>query len=95
MTATQALRPVRNACVAVIGTMIGGTFSPQMVALLPGLWVSLLAMVVFVIIAHGVSYGIYRHLGNFDRNTAFSRLCPVGWSKQSALGPKRAPMRAR
>ena len=79
-------RPVRNACVAVIGTMIGGTFSHQMVALLPGLWVSLLAMVVFVIIAHGVSYGIYRHLGNFDRNTAFFAAMPGGLVEAVTLG---------
>ncbi|MEO0487712.1 MAG: AbrB family transcriptional regulator [Pseudomonadota bacterium] len=79
---------LRLAFVAVIGTMIGARFTPELVAKLPTIWVSLLAVAGFVILAHLLGYAVYRRLAGYDRVTALYGSMPGGLIEGVALGEK-------
>ena len=48
-------RWVRLVFMSVIGTMIGSRFSPELLTLLPQFWISGLAIIPFILLAHGGS----------------------------------------
>lgn len=77
---------VRTRFVATIGVMIGATFSPDLVAVLPSLWLSLLAMVGFVWVAGAAAFVIFRYVGNYDPVTALYAGMPGGLIESTALG---------
>ncbi len=72
--------------VAVIGVMIGATFSPETMSVLPGLWPSLTAMALFVVVATAIGYVIFRHIGGYDPVTALYGAMPGGLIEATALG---------
>ncbi|GAB5376767.1 MAG: AbrB family transcriptional regulator [Acuticoccus sp.] len=77
---------LRQRFVSVIGVMIGSTFSPEVVSELPATWPSLCATVLYVLIASGFGYLILRHLGRYDRVTAFYGSVPGGLIEATTLG---------
>ena len=77
---------VRKGFVAIIGTKIGASFSPDLLSVLPQLWPSFLAMVVYVFVAQAVGYGVYRHLGGYDRITAGFSAMPGGLIEAISMG---------
>lgn len=79
-------KPLRFLFVSLIGTMMGATFAPEQVSLLSQLWVSLLAMVLFVVLAHTLSFFIYTRLGSYDRVTATFAAMPGGLIEAVAIG---------
>jgi len=81
-------RLLRFVCVGVIGTLIGSRFSPELVAKLPTIWISLIAVAIFVMAAHGFGYMVYRRLGDYDRVTALYGSMPGGLIEGVALGEK-------
>lgn len=70
--------PFRMVFVGVIGTMIGARLTPDTLALLPLLAVSLPAVLVFVLGGHAMNYLIFRRLGGYDRATSFYSGSPGG-----------------
>lgn len=80
--------PLRNTFVAVIGTMIGTTFSPEALALIPSLGLTLSAMVLFLVLAQVVGYLIFRYLGRYDKTTAIYAAMPGGLIEAVTLGEK-------
>ena len=68
---------LRVAFVPVIGVVIGAAFSPEVAGQALGWWVSLLALLLYIPVAHGLGYAIYR-LGGLDRPTAFFGAVPGG-----------------
>lgn len=81
-------KPVRAAFIAIIGVLIGTTFSPEVVGQISSLWPSLLAMPVFIFLATGCGYLIYRYIGKYDVVTsAFSSL-PGGLIESVLFGEK-------
>ena len=80
------LQTLRKASVSLIGVMIGATFSPALLEQLPQLWLSLLAVVPFVICTHAASFLIYRRLAGFDGVTAFFAAMPGGLIEAVTLG---------
>ena len=78
--------PIRRSCIALIGVMIGASFSPDLVPLLPPLWLSLVAMLAFVLISHGVGYQLYRRVGRYDPKTAFYASMPGGLIEAISFG---------
>lgn len=78
--------PLRRVSVAVIGTMIGTTFDPGLIAALGSLAVTLTALVLFIMLAHGIGYAVYRGLGGYDPVTAFYAAMPGGLIEAVALG---------
>ncbi len=69
---------VRLIFIAIIGTLIGSRFTPELLTLLPQFWISALALLPFILIAHGGSYAIMRKWGGYDRLTAYYAALPGG-----------------
>ena len=78
-------RWVRLTFMAIIGTMIGSRFSPELLVLLPHFWISGLAIIPFIVIAHGGSYAIMRTLGRYNRLDAYYASLPGGIVDSVAL----------
>lgn len=76
---------LRNGFVPVIGVGIGGSFTPAVVAQMPGWWPSLLALCVFLPVAHLSGYAIYR-AGGLPRAEAFFGAVPGGLIESVTLG---------
>ncbi len=76
---------LRMCFVPVIGVAIGGAFTPAVVGQALGWWPSLLALCVFVPLAHAVGYFLYLK-GGLDRQTAFYGAVPGGLIESVQLG---------
>jgi len=79
---------VRMSFAAIIGAMIGTRFSPDLLTLLPQFWVLALAIVPFILIAHGGNYAIMRGLGGYDRLDAYFAALPGGIIDSAILAEK-------
>ena len=77
---------LRMIFVAVIGTMIGATFTTDLLAVVPSLGLSMLAIVLFVVIALAGNYALFRKLGRYDRTTAIFAAMPGGLVEAVSLG---------
>ena len=78
-------RWVRLVFMSIIGAMIGSRFSPELLSLLPHFWMSGLAIIPFILIAHGGSYAIMRGLGKYHRRDAYFASLPGGIVDSIAL----------
>lgn len=78
--------PFRQLFVGVIGVMIGAQVSPELLSLIPTLWISIPAVLLFVVLAHGLNFLLFRRLGRFDRATAFYAGSPGGLLEAIAFG---------
>ena len=72
--------------VGVIGAMIGAGLTPDVAALLPRMLVSVPAILVFVLAAHGVNYLVLRRVGGYDRPTAYYAGSPGGLFESILFG---------
>lgn len=80
--------PLRRAFVGVIGALIGATFSPELLTLLPRLWSTLLAIVVFVGLSHWLVFQLYLRVGGYDRTTALFASTPGGLIESVTIGER-------
>lgn len=78
-------RWVRLVFMSIIGAMIGSRFSPELLTLLPQFWVSGLAIIPFILLAHGGSYAILRGLGRYEKLDAYFASLPGGIIDSAAL----------
>lgn len=78
--------PMRHLFVGVIGVMIGAQVTPEIVALLPKMAVSVPAVLVFVALAHYGNFKIFRKVGKLDSKTAFYAGTPGGLLESLAFG---------
>jgi membrane AbrB-like protein len=78
-------RWVRLVFMSIIGTMIGSRFSPELLSLLPNFWISGLAILPYILIAHGGSYAIMRGLGGYKKRDAYFASLPGGIVDSIAL----------
>ncbi|MEM6986309.1 MAG: AbrB family transcriptional regulator [Pseudomonadota bacterium] len=78
-------RWVRLVFMSIIGAMIGSRFTPELLTLLPQFWVSGLALIPFILLAHGGSYAIMRGLGRYEKLDAYFASLPGGIIDSSAL----------
>ncbi|MEX0284428.1 MAG: AbrB family transcriptional regulator [Paracoccaceae bacterium] len=70
--------PFRRYFTAIIGVMIGQSFTPGLIQGVSAYWVTLLGVAVFVIAAQGLGYLLFRRLGGYDPKTAFFAAMPGG-----------------
>lgn len=77
--------PLRMCFVPVIGVAIGGAFTPAVASQALGWLPSLLALCVFVPVAHAVAFQIFRR-GGLDPKTAFFGAVPGGLIESVQLG---------
>ncbi len=76
---------LRNLFVPIIGVAIGGAFTPDVLRQMPGWWISLLALLIYIPVAHGAGYFIYRH-GGLPKAEAFFGAVPGGLIESVVLG---------
>ncbi|MEP4039429.1 AbrB family transcriptional regulator [Pseudophaeobacter sp.] len=79
---------LRHVFIAVIGIMIGTTFSPEALKTAPILAITLCAMMLFVCAAQILNFGIFHHIGGYDRVTAKYAAMPGGLIEAVTLGEK-------
>lgn len=77
---------IRQFFIAIVGIMIGQSFSPGFWEEIETLWVSLLGVVVYVTLAFGAGYFIFRKLGKLDRTTALFAAMPGGLNEAILMG---------
>lgn len=76
----------RQLFVGVIGVMIGAQVSPDLLAVAPKLTVSIPAILLFVVLAHGTNYLIFHKVGRLDRATAYFSGSPGGLLESITFG---------
>lgn len=72
--------------VPVIGVTIGGAFTPDILAEAAGWWPSLLALLVYIPLAHFAGAQIYRRLGGLSPVTAYYAAVPGGLIEVITMG---------
>ncbi len=77
---------VRTVFMVIIGVMIGTRVTPEVMAALPGYLPSFMLLVLFVLAAHALNYGVFRQLGGYDRVTAFYSATPGGLLEALTIG---------
>ena len=78
-------RWVRLVSMSIIGAVIGSRFSPELLSLLPQFWLSWLALVPYILLAHGGNYAIMRGLGRYEKLDAYFAALPGGIIDSAAL----------
>lgn len=78
-------RWVRLVFMAIIGSMIGSRFSPEILTLLPQFWISGLMILPFIMVTHAGSYAIMRWIGGYDARDAYFASLPGGIVDSIAL----------
>ncbi len=71
-------QPVRRYFTAIIGVMIGQSFTPDLLQGLSAYWITLTGVALFVLVAQLVGYGIFRIIGGYDPRTAYFAAMPGG-----------------
>ena len=77
---------LRLGFVPIVGVSIGGAFHPGLLAEAQAWWPSLLGLVLFVPVAHWISYQIYRRAGGLDPVTALFAGVPGGLIESITMG---------
>lgn len=78
-------RWVRPVFMSIIGAMIGSRFSPELLTLLPQFWISGLALIPFILLAHSGNYAIMRWIGGYEKLDAYFAALPGGIIDATAL----------
>lgn len=76
---------LRSAFVPVIGVAIGGAFTPEVLGQAGAWWPSMLALLVFLPLAHGLGFAIYR-LGGLPKLESFFGAVPGGLIETVQMG---------
>lgn len=80
---------IRLFFIPIIGVAIGGTFTPDLLREALGWWPTLLALALYIPLAHLFSYGIYRRVGGLDAQTAYFAAMPGGLIEAITMGEER------
>ncbi|MDP2621399.1 MAG: AbrB family transcriptional regulator [Hyphomicrobiales bacterium] len=76
----------RAVFIPVLGVMIGGAFTMDLVLGIVGWWPSALGLALFLLVAHWCVFFLYRRLGGYDAATAFYAAAPGGFVESIILG---------
>jgi membrane AbrB-like protein len=77
---------IRLGFMAVIGVMVGAQVNSEMLAQVPALITSIIALSLFTLLAHSGNYLLFRRIGGYDRPTAFFAGTPGGLMESLAMG---------
>ncbi|WP_226779308.1 AbrB family transcriptional regulator [Oceaniglobus trochenteri] len=76
----------RMVFIGAIGVLIGAQVDGALLAQWSEMLVSLAGITIFVFVAHGVNFWLFRRIGGYDRKTAFFCGTPGGVMESIALG---------
>ena len=91
-TAAMAGAPVfvypklRSSMSAVLGVMLGSSFTPDLLDRLAPWALTLAALVPYIFIAGGAGYVFLRRFGGYDRPTAYFSAMPGGFAEMTLVG---------
>ena len=91
-TAAMAGAPVfvyanlRSAMSAVLGVMLGSSFTPDLLDRLAPWALTLSALVPYIAVAGGAGYFFLRRFGGYDRPTAYFTAMPGGFAEMTLVG---------
>jgi len=77
---------LRSTMIPVLGVMLGSGFTPQVVSGMVDWWITLLALVGFIMLATAVVYQFYRRVAGFDAPTAYFCAIPGGLVEMAIIG---------
>ena len=80
--------PIRNGFIPVIGVSIGTAFTPGLLDEALRWWPSFAALLLYIPLAHALSYALTRRIGGLDRATSYYGTMPGGFIESIALGEK-------
>ena len=86
---------LRLTFIAVIGVMIGARITPDLFILTPERIAGLVAIMVFVPLAHAYNFSIFHRIGHYDPVTAFYAGAPGGLYESLAIGEEMGADPAR
>ena len=87
----EDLRPPkwsREGFIAIIGTLIGASFTPELMRAMPAFWPSVLAIGGFILVAQVVGYAVMRQVGRYSPVNALYASMPGGLIEAAILGEK-------
>jgi membrane AbrB-like protein len=76
----------RSPMMVVLGVMLGGGVSPELVGRAPQYAASLVALALVIITSTAACFAFFRLVGRFDRTTAFYSAVPGGLSEMILMG---------
>lgn len=77
---------LRTLMILVIGTLLGGAFSPEILERIPRWPITLASLALFVMLSTFATYFFYRIAAKFDPRTAFFSAVPGGLNEMILLG---------
>jgi len=77
---------LRISFIAIIGVMIGARVDRALLSQWPDMVISLAGITLFVFLAHGANYWLFRRIGGYGRATAFYCATPGGVMESIAFG---------
>jgi len=77
---------IRMGFIPVIGVSIGTAFTPGILEEVPRWWPSLAALLLYIPVAHAISYTITRRVGGLDKPTSYYGTMPGGFIESITLG---------
>lgn len=80
-------KSLSSLCLSIIGAMIGTSFSPEIISILPMLIPSLVLMILYVLVTFVIGYRICRFFG-YDKGTSLLSAMPGGVIEAISLGDK-------
>ena len=81
-------RWMRTGCIAILGVMLGASFTPAAMARLPDWGATLSALFVFAMAAGTAGWLYFRRCAGFDRVTAFFAAAPGGLNEMVLVGTR-------
>ncbi|WP_299815553.1 AbrB family transcriptional regulator [uncultured Roseibium sp.] len=76
----------RGLFLPILGLMVGSAFTMEILQTIPDWWPSLLALTVFLVVAHGLVFAVFLRIGRYDIPTAFFASFPGGFLEAILLG---------
>ena len=77
---------LRTLMILVIGTLLGGAFSPEILERIPRWPITLASLALYVMVGTWAAYIFYRMVAKFDPRTAFFSAVPGGLNEMILLG---------
>ncbi|MDH3738079.1 MAG: AbrB family transcriptional regulator, partial [Alphaproteobacteria bacterium] len=77
---------LRTLMILVLGVLLGGAFSPEIVERIPRWPITLASLAIYVVIATVATFAYYRFIARFDPRTAFFCAVPGGLNEMIILG---------